>query len=92
MIYQKYPTQLVFILECAVWRQADGHHLGMRGSFREEGSVELDESNVIVASVQQFRLVSLVNNNFFCVPGINCYRQGKHLFAPQGAAWTLKDQ
>ena len=73
MLPHKYPTLLVFILECAAMGQADRHHLHMRDCFREERPVELDEGDVIVASVQQFRLVSLVNNNFFHAPEINCY-------------------
>ena len=64
---------LVFILESAAVGQADGHHLGMGDCFGEERSVELDEGDVIVASVQQFRLVSLVNHNFFDAPGISYY-------------------
>ena len=62
---------LVFILESAAVGQADGHHLGMGDCFGVERSVELDEGDVMVASVQQFRLVSLVNHNFFNTPGIN---------------------
>ena len=68
---------LVFILESAAVGQADGHHLGMGDCFREERSIKLDEGDVIVASVQQFWLVSLVNNNLFNAPGTNGYRQGK---------------
>ena len=64
---------LVFILESAAVGQADGHHLGMGDCFREERSVELDEGDVIVASVQQLWLVSLVNHNFFDAPGISYY-------------------
>ena len=64
---------LVLILECAAVGQADGHHLGMGDCFGVERSVELDEGDVMVASVQQFRLVSLVNHNFFNTPGISYY-------------------
>ena len=77
MLPHKYPTLLVFIIESVAVRQANGHHLGMRDCFREERSVEHDEGDVMVASVRPFRLVSLVNNNSFCAPGTNCYRQGK---------------
>ena len=68
---------LVFILESAAVGQADGHHLGMADCLREEWPVKLDEGDVIVASVQQFWLVSLVNDNLFNAPGTNGYRQGK---------------
>ena len=64
---------LVLILECAAVGQADGHHLGMGDCFREEWPVKLDEGDVIVASVQQLWLVSLVNHNFFDAPGISYY-------------------
>ena len=58
----------IFILECAAVGQADGRHIGMRDCFREERSVELDEGDVIIASVQQLRIVSLMNYNCFCAP------------------------
>ena len=65
---------LVFIFESAAVWQADGHHLGMADCLREEWPVKLDEGDVIVASVQQFWLVSLVNDNLFNAPGIKCHR------------------
>ena len=64
---------LVFILESAAVWQADGHQLGSCDCLREEWPVKLDEGDVIVASVQLFRLVSLVNHNFFDAPGISYY-------------------
>ena len=69
-----YPTLFVFILECVAVGQADGHHLGMADCLGEEWPVKLDEGDVIVASVQQFWLVTLVNDNLFNTPGIKCYR------------------
>ena len=65
---------LVFIFESAAVWQADGHQLGSCDCFREEWPVKLDEGDVIVASVQQFWLVSLVNDNLFNAPGIKCHR------------------
>ena len=65
---------LVFILECAARWQAYWHQLALARNenfLSEEWPVKLDEGDVMVASVQQFRLVSLVNHNFFNTPGIN---------------------
>ena len=69
----------IFILECAAVGQADGRHIGMRDCFREERSVELDEGDVIIASVQQLRIVSLVNYNCFCAPINNNFFIRKNL-------------
>ena len=62
---------LVLILKCAAMRQANGHQLelGMFDCFRDEGPVKLYEGNVMVAFVQHFWLVSLVDNNLFNTPG-----------------------
>ena len=65
----KKPTSLVLIIKCAAFRQANGHQLGMGDCFREEGPVQLHEGNVMVAFVQHFWLVSLVDNNLFNTPG-----------------------
>ena len=59
---------LVLILKCAAWRQANRHQLGMLDHVREEGSVKFYEGDVMVASVHQFWLVSLVDNNLFNTP------------------------
>ena len=62
---------LVLILKCGAVRQANGHQLGISwqlGFFREEGPVKLHEGDVIVASIQQLWLVSLVNYNLFNSP------------------------
>ena len=66
--YPKKPTLLVLILKCAAVRQANGHQLDMGDCFREEGPVQLHEGNVMVAFVQHFWLVSLVDNHFFNTP------------------------
>ena len=59
---------LVLILKCAAVRQANGHQHGMLDYFREEGPVKLHEGEVIVASIQQFWLVSLMDYNLFNTP------------------------
>ena len=60
---------LVLIVKCAAFRQANGHQLGMFDCFREEGPVKLYEGNVMIAFVQLFWVVSLVDNNLFNTPG-----------------------
>ena len=60
---------LVLILKCAAFRQANGHQLDMGDCFREEGPVKLYEGNVMIAFVQVFWVVSLVDNNLFSTPG-----------------------
>ena len=75
----KFPTVLVFILECAAGWQADWHQLAF-GKFnlvKEEWPVKLDEGDVMVASVQLFWFVSLVDNYFFNAPGINYIKRIK---------------
>ena len=65
---------LVFILECAAVWQADWHQLVLARNenfLSEEWPVKLDEGDVMVASVQLFWFVSLVDNYFFNAPGIN---------------------
>ena len=59
---------LVLILKCGAVRQANGHQNGICDFFREEGPVKLHEGEVIVASIQQFWLVSLMDYNLFNTP------------------------
>ena len=72
---------LVFILECAARWQADWHQLAMAirkfNLLSEEWPVKLDEGDVMVASVQLFWLVSLMDNYFFNAPGINYIKRIK---------------
>ena len=71
-VLPKTPTFLVFIFEGATRRQADGRHVGdCFDCFGKERSVELDEGDIIVASIQKLRLVSLMNDNLFNAPGTN---------------------
>ena len=71
-VLPKTPTFLVFIFEGATRRQADGRHVAnMVDCFRKERSVKLDEGNIIVASIQKLRLVSLMNDNLLNAPGTN---------------------
>ena len=42
---------LVLIFEAATWWETDGHHLGVGHRLGEERAVELDQSDVVVASI-----------------------------------------